>query len=65
MIQEKTKHDNDKDKYYEKNSKRRAENKDAIRQQQRERYKRDTDKIYAKRREKRTHNNEEQLLINQ
>lgn len=51
MIQEKTKHDNDKDKYYEKNSKHRAENKDAIRQQQRERYKRDTDKINAKRRE--------------
>ena len=55
----------DKDKYYEKNSKHRAENKDAIRQQQRERYKRDKDKINAKRRERRKQKEKKQLLINQ
>ena len=39
-IQERTKHHNDKEKYFENNSKHRAENKDAIRQQPREKYKR-------------------------
>ena len=38
-IQEKTKPYKDKDKYYEKNSKHRAENREAMRQTQREKYK--------------------------
>ena len=43
-IQERTKHHNDKEKYFENNSKHRAENKDAIRQQPREKYKRNKTK---------------------
>ena len=51
-------------KYYENNSKHRAENKDAIRQQQKK-YKKDKDKIHAQRRERRKQKKEKQLLINQ
>ena len=64
-IQEKTKPYKDKDKYYEKNSKHRAENREAMRQTQREKYKKNKDKMSAERREKRKKIKQRRTVTNQ